>query len=490
MMRLGDVARATGGWVSPESAQRVVADCVIDSRKAGKGSLFFALEGIHTDGHAFVDDVLRKDGMAVVSRGERRRDTVVVQSVEKALLDAAEWKRGTIGSKVVAITGSSGKTTTRRLLIAALECRYTVYGTTGNLNNHIGLPLVLLNAPEKDADLMVLEMGMNHAGELLVLGGVSRPHHCLITNIGRAHMEFFTSVDGVARAKAEVIRTTAPGGFCVIPEGEDILSRTAEERGLDISSFGPGGDVWLDIDDCGSCVLEPWNIGMRLALSGRHNCVNAMVAVLMAHRLGVKPEDAVRALTIDATEAAPLRPHEIDLVVERAAGSPMFVGELAAALMGQRLGVNPEDAVRAMEGLSPSGGRGRILRTDGLVILDESYNANPDSTLVCLDVLGTAEGNRAAVLGDMYELGERAPEYHREVLMRAEEIGLDLLILTGSIYASQLEKTGLTGAVTAADWREALTALRERAPRPCTVLVKGSNAMELGRLVRALEEVD
>lgn len=438
MIRLGDVARATGGWVSPKSAQRVVADCVIDSRKAGKGSLFFALEGVHTDGHDFVDDVLRKGGMAVVSRGDRRRDTVVVQSVEKALLDAAQWRRDTVGSKVVAITGSSGKTTTRRLLIAALECRYTVYGTTGNLNNHIGLPLVLLNAPEEDADMMVLEMGMNHAGELLVLGGVSRPHHCLITNIGRAHMEFFTSVEGVARAKAEVIRTTAPEGFCVIPEGEDILSRTAEERCLDISSFGPGGDAWLDFDDSGSCVLKPWNIGMKLALSGRHNCVNAMAAVLMAHRLGVKPEDAVRA----------------------------------------------------MEELVPSGGRGRIVRTDGLVILDESYNANPDSTLACLDVLGTTEGHRAAVLGDMYELGERAPRYHREVLLKAGETGLDLLILTGSIYASQLEGTGLTGAVTAADWREALTALRERAPRPCTVLVKGSNAMELGRLVRALEEVD
>lgn len=438
MMRLGDLARATGGWVSPESAQRVVRDCVIDSRKAGKGSLFFALKGIHTDGHAFVDDVLGESGMAVVSRGERRRNTIIVESVEKALLDAAEWRRGTVGSEVVAITGSSGKTTTRRLLIAALERRYTVYGTTGNLNNHIGLPLVLLNAPKEDADLMVLEMGMNHAGELLVLGGISRPHHCLITNIGRAHMEFFTSVVGVARAKAEVIRTTAPGGFCVIPEGEDILGRTADERGLSVSSFGPGGDAWLDFNDSGSCVLKPWNIGMRLALPGRHNCVNALAAVLMAARLGV----------------------------------------------------SPKDSAEAMEGLVPSGGRGRIVRTEGMVILDESYNANPDSTLACLEVLGAIEGHRAAVLGDMYELGENAPEFHREVLLKARGMGLDLLILTGSIYASQLEGTGLTGAVTASDWREALTVLREKAPRPCTVLVKGSNAVELGRLVCALEEVD
>lgn len=438
MIRLGDVARAVGGWVSPESAQRVVTDCVIDSRKAGEGSLFFALEGVHTDGHDFVDDVLEESGMAVVSRGERRLGTVMVRSVEKALLDAARWRRDNMRSKVVAITGSSGKTTTRRMLIAALECRYTVYGTTGNLNNHIGLPLVLLNAPEEDADIMVLEMGMNHAGELLVLGGISRPHHCLITNIGRAHMQFFTSVEGVAGAKAEVIRTTAPGGICVIPEGEDILSRAAEERDLDISRFGPGGDAWLDFDDSGSCVLKPWNIGMKLGLSGRHNCVNGMAAALMAHRLGVRPEDAVRA----------------------------------------------------MEGLSPAGGRGRIVRKDGLVILDESYNANPDSTLACLAVLETVEGYRAAVLGDMHELGERAPEYHREVLLKVRESGLDLLILTGSIYASQLEGTGLTGAVTAADWREALAALREQAPKPCTVLVKGSNAMELGRLVRALEEVD
>ncbi len=438
MITLGDVARAADGWVSPVSAPRTVTDCVIDSRKAGEGSLFFALKGTHSDGHDYVEDVLNRNGMAVISRGGDREGTVKVRSVEKAILDAAAWRRSTIGCRVVAVTGSSGKTTTRRLLTAALECRFGVYTTSGNLNNHIGLPLVILNAPEKDPDVMVLEMGMNHPGELLVLGDVARPTDCLITNIGRAHMEFFNSLDEVARAKSEMIAATAPGGYCVIPAGQEILKEAALQRNLRTGFFGAGGDAWIEIDDGGVCVLHPWMVPMKLSLRGRHNCVNAA----------------------------------------------------AAALMASLLGVPPEASVAAMSPLPPSGGRGRIVRTGGLVIMDESYNANPDSTLACLDVLDRTSGRKAAVLGDMRELGEDGPEFHREVLRKADALGLELLILTGSIYGSVADEVRSTEVLLTPDWREALILLRERLRGRCTVLVKGSNSLRLGELVRSLEEGD
>ena len=438
MLTLGDIAAAAGGWVSPESSSMKVSSCVIDSRVAGAGSLFFALHGSRTDGHHFVDEVLRKKGMAVVSQGERRRGVVLVENVEKALLDAASWRRGTIGSRVVGLTGSCGKTTTRRLLTAALESRFSVYGTSGNLNNHIGLPLVILNAPPEDPDVMVLEMGMNHSGELLVLGGVARPTDCLVTSIGRAHMEFFDSVDDVARAKAELITTTSSGGFCVIPAGQDILTAEAERRGLDIRHFGAGGDAWAEYDCNGSCMLRPWGVGTKLRLRGRHNCLNA----------------------------------------------------LAAAAMAELLGVPPRESAVSMSRVAPSGGRGRTVRIGGLLIMDESYNANPDSTLACLDVLKNAGGRKAAVLGDMRELGPEAPEYHREVLRKADSMGLELLVLTGSIYPSVADEVRNTRVLLAEDWKEALALVSEELEGECTLLVKGSNSLRLGRLVRSLEEGD
>ncbi|OPL17907.1 MAG: hypothetical protein AVO35_07020 [Candidatus Aegiribacteria sp. MLS_C] len=436
MISLGDIAAATGGYVRPEDAGRPVLDCVIDSREAYEGSLFFALRGVHADGHDFVDRVVSMGGMAVVERDGGQAGTVLTGSVEKALLDAARWRRGRMGCRVVGITGSSGKTTTRRLLMAALGRRFSVYGTTGNLNNHIGLPLVVLNAPEEDPEVMVLEAGMNHPGELAVLGSVVRPTDCLITSIGRAHMEFFGSLEEVAAAKAELIRATAPGGNCVIPSGQEVLRRAAEDTGLDIGTFGQGGDVWPEPDPAGGFLLQPWGLGMELTLSGSHNMTNAS----------------------------------------------------AAALMAGTLGVPPEESLAAMSTVTPSAGRGRIVEAGGLVILDESYNANPDSTLACLEVLAGVKGPRGAVLGDMRELGTTAMDSHREVLRKADSIGLDFLIVTGEDYASVADEVTSLEVAIAADWRQALEMLRRVAGPSSTVLVKGSNSLRLGELVRSLEE--
>lgn len=436
MMRLGDLAEAVGGWVSPVSALRSVSECVIDSRKAGEGSLFFALPGTRTDGHLFVRDVLERDGMAVVSEGDRGEGIVEVQDVQQALLDAAGWRRRTMNCSVVAITGSSGKTTTRRLLTAALKGKYAVHSASGNLNNHIGLPLVILNAPEEEPDVMVLEAGMNHSGELSILGAVARPTHCLVTNIGRAHMEFFDSLEDVARAKAELISATLPGGVCVIPTEQEILVEAAVDAGLSIGFFGPGGDVWTEMDREGRCTVMPWKLPLEMRLRGKHHCTNASAALLMARILGIPPDEAARS----------------------------------------------------MSAVEPATGRGRRVKTGKFLILDESYNANPDSTLACLETLSSTPGKRVAVLGDMRELGENGPSFHREVLRKADSIGLELMILTGPIYASVSSEARKTPVLLAADWREALELFLREVSGECTVLVKGSNSLKLGELVRALEE--
>ena len=434
-MRLVDIANAAGGWIAPGSTDRKVSRAVIDSRKSCKDCLFFALSGSRTDGHAYVDDVIESGGIAVVSRGDRREGIVLVDDVEKALLDAAEWRRSTIGSRIIAITGSSGKTTTRLFLTAALESRFTVYSTSGNLNNHLGVPLTILNAPEKDADIIVLELGMNHAGELLHLGRIVSPADCLITNIGHAHMEFFDSMDDIARAKAELIRTTVSGGTCVMPAGEKILERTARAAGLKTRYFGDGSDAWFEQEN-GKYIVYPWKIEVKLQFRGSHNMMNAVSALLMSDTLGAQPR--------------------------KAAG--------------------------AIEKVTPVKGRGRVVKAGGLTIMDESYNANPESTLACLEVLEGVKGHRGAVLGDMRELGDDSPGYHVEILKRADNIGLDFIILTGDVYDSVKNTVTATDLYVAEDWKDALKILRNAAPSECTVLVKGSNSLKLSELVRFLEE--
>lgn len=433
-MILREVAEAAEGWVHPEDATAESGEAVIDSREAVKGSLFFALKGSRTDGHEYVEQVLNRGGFAVVSRGEKRRGIVMVEDVEKALFQAAESRRKNIDSTVVGITGSSGKTTTRKMLTAILKTEYSVYSTAGNLNNQLGLPLTILNSPTESPEMLVLELGMNHAGELLRLGGLARPSHCIITNIGRAHMEFFRDLKGVAMAKAELIQTTDSGGVCVIPTGEEILEQTARKRGLEIRYSGKGGDAWPVCSGSG-WVLHPWKVSLELRFTGKHNAVNAATAVLMADALGIELETAAAALSR-------VEPHR---------------------------------------------GRGRILRLGIVRIIDESYNANPDSTLACLEVLNEVPGSRGAVLGDMLELGEDAPRYHKEVLEKADSMGLDFLILTGSLYSESGYVTENTRTYCAGDWQEALRLFREIADHPCTVLVKGSNSIGLGRLVRELE---
>lgn len=434
-MNLRTVAEAMNGWIAPETEPGRVVRTVIDSRDSGKDCLFFALKGTHTDGHDYVDDVIAAGGTAVVSRGERKAGIILVKDVQQALQDAAGWRRRELGSTIIAISGSSGKTTTRLLLTAALGTSYTVYSTEGNLNNQLGLPVTLLNTPEPAPEIVVLEMGMNHPGELTLLGEISSPDHCLITNIGLAHLEFFSSRDEIAEAKAELIRTTGHGGICVIPTGERILESAARERGLDIRCIGVGGDAWVEPDNS-SYIVGPWKVMLNLKFRGMHNAMNAASAMLMADALDVQMDDAAQAM-----------------------------GEV-----------------------NPVSGRGRIVKTGNITILDESYNANPDSVTACLSVLETIQGDRGAVLGDMRELGGTAAELHRDILRKADALGLRFLILTGEVFNSVKSTIVDTEVHSADDWEEALDLLRRVVIPGTTVLVKGSNSVRLSELVRIMEE--
>jgi UDP-N-acetylmuramoyl-tripeptide--D-alanyl-D-alanine ligase len=403
----------------------------IDSRRAGSASLFFALSGRNTDGHDYVKDVLGAGGAAVVSRDGFTGPVLEVDSVEEALMEAGAWTRDCINYPVAGVTGSSGKTTTRKMLAAALSTRFRTWQTQGNLNNHLGLPLTLLNTPE-NTEILVLEMGMNHAGELLRLGWVARPNLSLITNVGTAHIENFGTREKIVMAKGELLRCTEDGGIAVIPAGEELLLHEAEMRGLEIITHGKGGDCFLE-----NGRAMPWGIDLALEYGGEHNMRNAVAAIAAA----------------------------------------------------QRLGADPVDSAEAISKLVPDAGRGEVFSAGGFTVIDESYNANLESTEACLSsTVKLYERPLVAVLGDMHELGDSSAVSHSTILRKVEELEFDMAILVGKHYREALATGFHFDGKIAEDWREALSILKEFAEPGSAVLVKGSNSMNLGLLVKELKE--
>jgi UDP-N-acetylmuramoyl-tripeptide--D-alanyl-D-alanine ligase len=404
---------------------------ILDSRQAGVSSLFFALSGKNTDGHRFVEAVLGAGGAAVVSRDGFTGAVLEVDSVEEALLEAGSWVREGIRYPVVGITGSSGKTTTRRMLAAALETRFRTWQTSGNLNNHLGVPLTLLNTPEH-MEVLVLEMGMNHSGELLRLGWAARPSLTLITNIGSAHIEYLGSRDRIAEAKAELLQCTERAGIAVIPFGEKILEIEAECRGLEIITHGPGGDCFIEKGRA-----MPWGIDLVLDYSGEHNMQNAVAAIAAAQRLGIDPVVAAEAISL----------------------------------------------------LQPESGRGEVFVSGNQKFIDESYNANPESMAACLTA--TAQFNKnplVAVLGDMLELGNSSPARHEDILKQALELGYCHVILVGNWFKEASKRFSNANIIVAVNWEEALSILKTTIEQGSTILVKGSNGMKLNCLIEQVKK--
>jgi len=431
---LDALARHVGG--SYRGPEGLCADrAVIDSREAGAGSLFFALAGERTDGHRYAEDVLDAGGSIVVSRDPGRGPAILVDDVERALLEAGGWARDRISVPVIGLSGSSGKTTTRRLLELALSTRFRVAATEGNRNNQLGLPLTLLNVSGRP-EVVVLELGMNHAGEIRQLCRVARPTDSVITNIGLAHVEHLGSREGIARAKAELLEGTAPGGFCVIPRGEVVLDRAAEAAGLEAVRVGPGGDRWLEECPEGACI-QPGGHPVSMGIPGRHNLENALVAVTAAELMGVPPEAAL-------------------------------------------------EAIGGYRGMA---GRSALLQAGPFRVMDESYNSNPDSAEACLRALAEMPGGpNVAILGDMLELGGRTGELHRRVLAFADGLGLRRIVLVGNLFSAQAGGATRTDTVAARDWRHAVELAVEALEPGGTVLVKASRSLRLERAVDLLRK--
>ena len=422
----------------------------IDSRREIEGRLFVALRGERFDGHDFAREAIARGAVALLV--ERPLDLAVPQWIVtdtgEALGRLAAAHRDRFRGQVVAITGSNGKTTCKELLAAVLAGAGRVRSTQGNLNNAIGLPLTLLEAG--DEDFLILEMGANHPGEIAFLTAIGRPHLALIANAGRAHLEGFGSLEGVARAKGEIVGGLPETGRLVIPSASPwtALWRTLAD-GRPVSTFGTDPQAQVRADP--ATLRHRWETSgfrtefqvtapgrsfpLSLGLAGRHNVHNALAITALA-------------LALDLDEAV-----------------------LAAGLA-----VMPPVPGRLSPRTAPN----------GLRLIDDSYNANPDSVKAALAVLAGLPGRRVLVLGDLGELGSEAWGLHQQLGLEARAAGVAALFAVGPLSAAAVASFGRGGAHFAE--AEALLAAlrRDLDAAEDVVLIKGSRRAAMDRIADAL----
>ena len=422
-----------------------------DSRRLAPGQLFVALKGPRFDGHDYLDAAAARGaaGALVSDRPSDALPCLRVADTRRALGRVAALWRARARAKVVAVTGSNGKTTVKELLAAILRRHGPTLATEGNLNNDIGLPLTLCRL--QDHDYAVVEMGANHPGEIHYLSTLAQPQVAILNNAGRAHLEGFGSVAGVARAKAEILDGLAAGGTFIYNADDPhapLWRRLAGERtaiGFGSSENAqvrsPAHALGLHWDEGGfhsefPVITPQGSFQVRLALTGEHNRLNALAAIAAAQALGVPQETILAGLA----EVKPV-------------------------------------AGRLCPRMAPGGVR----------LVDDSYNANPDSVCSALEVLCQAPGRRLLALGDLGELGEQSARLHAEIGERARARGVDLLFTCGRSSAATSRAFG-SGGRHFPEHASLIEALRAELRPGDTLLVKGSRAARMEKVVEALME--
>lgn len=409
-----------------------------DTRKIEKDQLFVALQGVR-DGHDFISAALEKGAAAVLcTHCDGDYPAIVVPDTRIALGDIARNERQRIGFKAVGITGSVGKTTTKEMVAAVLESTYRVSKTPVNHNNDIGMPMAILAMPE-DTQIAVLEMGMNHFGEIAYLSAIARPDVAVIVNIGRMHIEHLGSMEGILQAKLEIL------------------------EGLD-----ENGKIILNGDDS---LL--WNLHTKFPQVTYFGIHNTECSVL-----GENVESAAESMRFDVCYGA--EKFSVDLALE---GLHYIPDALAAVAVGLEMNVTPQQIILALSCFQNAEGRQEIYKSGEYTIIKDCYNAGPESMAAALAVLNDKPGRHIAVLGDMLELGACTQAEHYKVGRIAAEKA-DVLLAYGP-NSGRMLKGALTGGMPASlaraftDREELLQALIQIARPGDVILFKGSRGMRM-----------
>ena len=449
-MTVQEIAAATGGiWWNPREDAAPVTSVCTDSRKIIPGCLFLPWVGEKFDGHNFIDAAL--DGGAAGCLCARlpmniRPDKfyIKVDDTRLALRALASAYRDKFDIPFVQITGSVGKTTTKEMVAAVLGAKYHVLKTPENFNNDIGTPLTLLGL-EPAHQAAVIETGMNHFGEIEYLGAMVRPDIAVISNVGDAHIEFLGSREGILKAKSEIFDHLKPEGLAVL-NGDDAL-------------------------------LDTLDLPFRTLRCGQSEHCNVRITDIADHGVeGITCTVATARDTYHLTVPAP--------------GEHMAYSASMAAAIGEELGLGHDEIVRGVQSYKPAGSRMRILRLrGGRTILDDCYNANPQSVTAALEILAKTEcDRRIAVLGDMGELGDLTDQAHYNIGALAAMLGVDQVFAIGEKAARIADGTADSGGSVLhfGTKEEALQELTEQFTENSAMLVKASHSMHFGMLVERL----
>lgn len=454
-LTLAQIAEACGGTLigGNEAKEYTVTGVEIDSRRVKPGDLFVAIPGEKVDGHKFIPDVLKKGAYALSQQSlDVDGAYILVEDTVTAMKRLARFYRNTLDIKVVGITGSVGKTSTKEMIASVLGTKFRVHKTQGNFNNGIGLPLTIFQI-EKEHQVTVLEMGISEFGEMHELADMAQPDIMVITNIGLCHLENLKTRDGILKAKTESFAHLKPDGVVILNGDDDKLSTVEQVAGRKPVFYGIKGRNLCETSVCADAVTEHGLEGMTaefhtpqgdmevfIPIPGEHNVYNALAATCVAEQLG---------LSMDEIKCG-----------------------IAAA--------------------STISGRTNLIHTKGMTVIDDCYNANPVSMKASLDVLSKAEGRKIAVLGDMGELGEDEKQLHYEVGTYAGTLPIDLLFCVGTLsgkLAEGAKKQNPALTVKHYATREEMTEeLLATVKEGDAVLVKASHFMEFPKVVAALTE--
>lgn len=456
-MTFENIAKACGGKLvlNGADASREIDGAVIDSRLIKENYLFFATKGERVNGHDYIAKAFESGASLAVCEyipEGIKGACIVVEDTFAALKQIAKFYRESLDIKVVGITGSVGKTSTKEFIASVLAQKYNVLKTEGNFNNEVGLPLTVLKI-RGEHEVAVLEMGISDFGEMTRLSEIAQPDVCVITNIGQCHLEQLGDRDGVLKAKTEVFANLKENGTACLFADDDKLAGISEVNGKKPVFYGmqKSADIYAtDVLNKGllgsECVIHVGDakIEAKIPLPGRHMVYNA----------------------------------------------------LAATAVGITLGLNCEEISAGICAVEAVKGRSHLIRTEKYTIIDDCYNANPVSMKAAVDLLGEAITRKVAVLGDMFELGENEKDLHHQVGDYAARHQTDVLVCVGSLSKEMYE-----GATDCAEKKESLQIYHYETLEEClreiesvlqqddAVLVKASHGMHFEGLVEKLRTV-
>ena len=448
-MKLSEIISAVSGSFG-YPADVTVSSISTDTRTIEKDSLFIAIKGANFDGHSFAAKAMELGAAAVVTeRPVEGAKCLIVDSSPKALLDIAGYYRSKFDIPLVGVTGSVGKTTTKDMIASVVSQKYNTLKTQGNHNNEIGMPKTLLELT-KENTAAVIEMGMNHKGEISRMSMCCRPTVCVITNIGVSHIENLGSQENILKAKLEILDGADADAPLILCRDDKLLSK--------VELYSPRPIIYYSLNKKDS---DAYASNITLSEEGSVFDINYKGGSIRAE-LFVPGEHNIK-------------------------------NALAAFCVGMALGIAPEDIVKGLAAFRPQGLRQNVIKEKGITYILDCYNAAPDSMKASLSVLGSAKvsGKRFCVLGDMLELGKNSPRYHKTVGEYVKSCGADELLCFGELSRNYIEGACEKGFdrdnCRHFDTREELAAyLKQNVREGDCVLIKGSRGMKLEEVYESM----